>query len=203
MFAFAAITGFSQNSFSEGEVTYDITVVSGSNDALAKAFSGATQTVYFKGYQARVDFNSQLRSQSTVYDAQNKTGFLMRQSGTEKYLIPLNAAQWLDFNKRYANLSFRETNETKEILGYMAQKAVGQLSDGSTLEVWYAPALPVLAKGYDHAFSGLNGLPLEYTASNGGLVLRYTATEVKSKMVNAAVMEMPKGGYKLLEYRGT
>ncbi len=203
IFVMTSLTGFGQKTFSEGEVHYNISVVSGNNEALAKAFSGATQVVFVKGYQARVDFISQLRTQSTVYDAQSKSGFIMRQSGSEKYLIPLNPAQWLDFNKRYLSVNFTQTNETKEILGYVAQKATAKLGDGSILEVWYVPALPVLAKGYDLAFASLNGLPLEYTVSNGGLVLKYTATQVKNTMVNAAVMEMPKSGYKLLEYQGS
>lgn len=186
----------------EGIVEYKITVVN-ANDVpgVADAFVGASQTLQMKGYKARTDFKSSLRNQVTVYDAQSGNGFVLRQTGNEKFLIPLDAKSWKTYHKRYEGTNYSITREQKTIAGYLTTKAVGKMADGGEITVYFAPDLKHMAKGYDLAFADLPGLPLEYELKSGGVVLRYEATEVKQTMVSSATFDMPKSGYKVLEYK--
>jgi GLPGLI family protein len=193
---------YSQKIMTEGTVQYKITVLEkGTNPAIADAFAGAEQVLQVKGYKARLDFRSPLRTQTQVYDAQAKDGFVLRQAGSEKYLITLDASQWKQFHKRFYGMQFTLGSEQKEVAGYSTRKAEGKAPDGSEITAYYATGLSLLAKGYDPAFEGLPGLPLEIEVRSGGVVLRYEAMEVKMTMVSSGTFEMPKSGYKVLEFK--
>lgn len=186
----------------EGIVEYKITVVNkGDVPGVADAFAGAAQTLQVKAYKARIDFKSTLRNQVTVFDAQAGSGFVLRQTGNDKFLIPLDSKTWKQYNKRFDGTTYNITQEQKTIAGYTATKAIGKMADGSEITVYFAPDLTLMGKGYDLAFSDLPGLPLEYELKSGGVVLRYEATEVKQTMVSSSNFEMPKSGYKILEYK--
>ncbi|HSR37349.1 MAG TPA: hypothetical protein VLL95_00440 [Phnomibacter sp.] len=186
----------------EGIVEYKITVVN-ANDVpgVADAFVGAAQTLQVKGYKSRTDFRSSLRNQVTVYDAQTGNGFVLRQMGNDKFLIMLDSKTWKLYHKRFDGTTYTIGQEQKTIAGYTTTKAVGKMPDGSEITVYFAPDLGLMAKGYDLAFANLPGLPLEYELKSGGVVLRYEATEVKQTMVNSSSFDMPKSGYKVLEYK--
>lgn len=191
-----------QKILTEGTVQYKITVLdAGDKAGVADAFAGAEQVLQLKGYKARVDFRSPLRTQSQVFDAQSQEGFIMRQSGSEKYLITLDASQWKQYHKRFYGMQYTLGSEQKEIAGYTTRKAVGKAPDGSEITAYYATDLSVLAKGYDPAFDGLPGLPLEFEVRTSGVLLRYTVSELKMTMVSAGTFEMPKSGYKVLEFK--
>lgn len=186
----------------EGVVEYKITVVnSGDVPGVADAFVGAGQTLQVKGYKARIDFKSSLRNQVTVYDAQAGGGFVLRQTGNDKFMITLDSKTWKLYNKRFDGTRYTITQEQKTIAGYATTKAVGKLPDGSEITVYFAPDLSLMARGYDLAFVDLPGLPMEYELKSGGVVLRYEATDVKQTMVSSSTFDMPKSGYKVLEYK--
>lgn len=196
-----AYSSMAQKVMTEGVIKYAITVTQGAdNPSVASAFEGATQSLLIKGFKARLDFKSPLRSQSTVYDAQTGNGFIMKQSGAEKYLMPLEGANWLKYHKRYQGIVFTKVNEVKQIAGYNCTKAIGKMTDGGTIVVYYSTDLTVLVKGYDPAFASLGGLPLEYEVNSNGVVLNYKAESVLMNMVNSGNFDMPKSGYKVLEY---
>ena len=110
-------------------------------------------------------------------------------------------------------LNWKLTAESKTILGYKTQKAVGKdyvvsrvptmengvmkmVERGDSVEVvaWYTTAIPVQA-GPDFP-SQLPGLILELKLENGKEV--YTATEV-SKKYNAAALKAPTKGKRITE----
>lgn len=138
--------------------------------------------------------------QSGVYDAQSGNGFILKQSGTEKYLMRLEGGNWAKYHKRYQGIVFTKLPETKQIAGYNCIKATGKMTDGGTIVVYYCPDITTLAKGYDPAFSILGGLPLEYEISSNGVVINYKAQSVQMTMVSMGSFEMPKSGYKVLEF---
>jgi hypothetical protein len=196
-----SLHSMAQKVMTEGVIQYAITVTEGADKpAVASAFEGASQTLMIKAYKARLDFKSPLRMQSGVYDAQSGNGFILKQSGTEKYLMPLEGGNWAKYHKRYQGIVFTKLAETKQIAGYNCTKATGKMTDGGTIVVYYCPELTILAKGYDPAFSILGGLPLEYEISSNGVVVNYKAQSVQMTMVSSGSFEMPKTGYKVLEF---
>jgi hypothetical protein len=204
LLSFAMLIAFgstAQKVMTEGIIQYAITVTAGAdNPTVASAFEGATQTVMFKSFKARIDFKSALRSQSNIYDAQTGNGFILKQSGSEKYLMHLEGGNWKKYHKRYQGMVFTKTAEVKQIAGYNCTKSIGKMADGGALVVYYCPDLIALAKGYDPAFETLDGLPLEYEINSNGVVVNYKAQAVQLTMVSTGNFDKPKTGYKVLEF---
>ena len=147
------------------------------------------------------DFKSPLRSQSTIYDAQTGNGFILKQSGNEKYLLELVGANWKKYHKKYDGVVFAKEETMKQIAGYNCKKATGKMADGSTVVAYYCPDLTVMATGFDPLFGSLSGIVLEYEISNpNGVTVNYQAQSVQMTMVNAAQFEMPKSGVKVLTF---
>jgi hypothetical protein len=196
-----ALGGIAQKVMTEGVIQYAITVTEGAdNPTVASAFEGASQTLMIKAYKARLDFKSPLRSQSSIYDAQTGNGFVLKESGSEKYLMPLEGGDWKKYHKRYQGVVFTKMDEVKQIAGYNCVKTIGKLTDGSTLVVYYCPELTALVKDWDPTFTSLRGIPLEYEINSNGVVLNYKAQSVQMTMVSSGNFEMPKSGYKVLEF---
>lgn len=193
---------WAQRVITEGIIQYNVTLVKGGENAsVASAFNGATQTLLLKSGKARLDFKSPLRSQSTIYDAQTGNGFILKQSGNEKYLLELVGANWKKYHKKYDGVVFAKEETMKQIAGYNCKKATGKMADGSIVVAYYCPDLTVMATGFDPLFGSLSGIVLEYEISNpNGVTVNYQAQSVQMTMVNAAQFEMPKSGVKVLTF---
>lgn len=193
---------WAQRVITEGIIQYNVTLVKGGENAsVASAFNGATQTLLLKSGKARLDFKSPLRSQSTIYDAQTGNGFILKQSGNEKYLLELVGANWKKYHKKYDGVVFAKEETMKQIAGYNCKKATGKMADGSTVVAYYCPDLTVMATGFNPLFGSLSGIVLEYEISNpNGVTVNYQAQSVQMTMVNAAQFEMPKSGVKVLTF---
>lgn len=193
---------WAQKVMTEGIVQYSVSVLNGGdNPSVASAFNGATQTLFLKSNKAKLDFKSPLRSQSTVYDAQTGNGFIIKQSGSEKYLLELVGANWKKYHKRYDGIVFTKEETLKQIAGYTCKKATGKMADGSEVVAYHCTDLTMMAHGYDPLFGSLPGLVLEYEITNpNGVTVSYQAQSVQMTMVNAAQFEMPKSGVKVLTF---
>lgn len=193
---------WAQRVLTEGIIQYNITVVKGGDNAsVANAFQGATQTLFIKTYKARLDFKSALRNQTTVYDAQTGNGFVLKQSGNEKYLLELKGSDWQQYHKRFQGIAYSMEEELKKVAGYTCKKATGKMTDGSIIVAYYCPDLKILAAGYDPAFETIPGLVLEYEVANAnGVTVNYQAQSVQMTMVNAAQFDIPKSGVKVLSF---
>jgi GLPGLI family protein len=179
-----------------------VTVISGSDQpGIADAFDGASQVYYFRGNMVRSEFGSLLRMQTIIFNGRVPEATLLRETGNDKYLIKMNQSQWKHFNARYDGIVYNETTERKTIQGFDCLKTVGKLKDGTDLVVWYATDLVPYEKGYKPEFAGLPGMPLEYEATSGKVTVRYTAHSIQFAPVSASKFELPKAGFKMLEYK--
>lgn len=191
-----------QKILSEGTIVYDITVQTGSKEPqLADMFDGAKTTVYLKGSQSRTEMVSPLGTTTTILDAKNNTGVILKEYGSQKLLIKMSKQDWEDVNKKYAGIAFTVGNETKNIAGYECQKAVAKLKDGSTFTVYFTKELVTENKDYDYQFKTLPGLPLEYESSMGNLKVKYTASKIAFDPVPVQKFVVPVTGYRQLTYQ--
>ena len=191
-----------QKTLSEGTIVYDITVQTGSKEPqLADMFDGARTTVYLKGSQSRTEMASPLGTTTTILDAKNNSGAVLKEYGNQKLLIKITRQDLEDINKKYAGIVFTMQNETKNIAGYECQKAVAKLSDGSTFTVYFTKELVTENKDYDYQFKTLPGLPLEYESSMGNLKVKYTASKIAFDPVPLQKFVVPASGYRQLTYQ--
>lgn len=190
-----------QKILSEGTIVYDITIQTGSKEPqLADMFDGAKTTIYLKGGQSRTDMVSPLGSTTTIFDAKNSSGAVLKEYGNQKLLIKMTKEDWADLNSKYSGIVFNIENETKEIVGYQCQKAHAKLKDGSTFTVFFTKELVTENKDYDFQFKNLPGLPLEYESAIGTLKVKYTASKIAFDPILMQKFAIPTAGYRQLTY---
>ncbi len=198
---FLSLPLFAQKKFSEGVISYDIVINTGSSKPrAADLFDGATSTVYLKGAKSRTDMVSSLGTQSTIIDGTKNLVYILKEYGEQKYLIQLSPANWKDANKKNENVQFTFDDESKTILGYKCTKAIGKLADGSTFTVWYTKDLVPENNDFQYVNKSLPGLAMEYESIMGNLKITYTVSKINTEPVQAAKFDIPKAGYRILTY---
>lgn len=201
IFSFVTISLCAQRKISELTLTYDAKVTTGNTvPKMADAFDGATTTIYLKGNQSRSEMVSALFSSTTVHDAKTGSAVVLREVSGQKLLIRMNPADWKEKNARYEGITFRNTNETKNIAGYKCIKAEATMNDGSSFTVYYTPDIVPENKEYDYHFKNLNGLPLEYELTQKNLTIRYTVSRINMNPVPASKFDIPTSGYREMTF---
>src|SRR5450432_2177463 len=190
-----------QKKVSELTLVYDATISTGdSQPKLADAFDGATTTVYIKGAMSRTEMTSALASFTSIHDSKTGWAVVLQEVSGQKLLIRMTAENWNDKNKRYENISFANTKETKTIAGYKCIKATATMKDGSTFTVYYTKDIMPENSEYNAQFKNLDGLPLEYELTQGKLTIKYTVSKINMNPVPASKFDIPKNGYSELTY---
>jgi GLPGLI family protein len=195
------ISSFAQKVVSELTLVYDASISSGSAEPrMADALDGSTTTLYIKGHLSRVEMVSALFSSTTIHDSKSGNAVVLREVSGQKLLIRMNSDNWQEKNRRYKDIEFKNTGETKNIAGYNCKKAVATLKDGSSFVVYYTPDLIPENRNYDYQFRSLNGLPLEYELNMGKMTIKYTVSKVNLNPVPASKFDIPKSGYREMTY---
>jgi len=197
--------GFSvsaQKKFTEGTISYDIVINTGSDKPQnADFFDGATSAVYIKGAKSRTEMISPLGTQSTIIDGSNNSVVILKEFGEQKYMINLSPADWADANKKYADISFTYVPDSiKTIEGYTCKKAIGKLKDGTMFTVWYTTELNPVNRDFQYANRSLPGLALQYETVMGNLKVTYTVSNISFNPVPASKFDLPKSGYRVVSY---
>jgi len=201
LFGLISLSSFAQKKFSEGTISYDIVINTGTDKPQPADFlDGATSTVYIKGTKSRTEMISSLGTQATVIDGASNSIVVLKEYGDQKYLIQLTPSEWREANKKYEGVSFTTTGETKTVLGYNCKKAIGKLSDGTTFTVWYTPDLVPENNDYQTANKSLPGLAMQYETSMGNLNVVYTVSKISFAPVLVSKFDLPKAGYRIMTY---
>ena len=202
VFMFGCVTAYAQKVMTEGTIVFTLNVTNGKTQpGIADAFDGATLTDYMKGNMVRSELNSMLRNQSIIYDGKDQTATILKESGQDKYMLKLTQADWAHYNRKYDGITYTYTEESKTIAGYNCKKAIGKLKDGTEIVVYYTPDLLPFVKGFDYQFKDLPGIALQYEVQTAGVTVQYTATRVSFGITPASKFDLPKSGYKILDYK--
>src|SRR5258706_9504724 len=129
----------------------------------------STTSYFVKGSLSRAEVNSNLFSSVTIYDSKTGSGVLLKEVNGQKLLIRMNEENWNQKNRRFMNVNFTKTNETKTIASYFCSHAKASTPDGFEISVFYTHDLIPENKGYDPPFKNLDGLPLEYELTKENL----------------------------------
>jgi len=194
---------FSQatKTISDCTITYDVTIEDSKADPqVVKSMAGTTKVVYIKGSKSRNDLISSGFKQTTLYDIKSDSTIVLREIGNNKYITYLDKNKRNDRNKKYEGIKYSNTNERKTILGYDCIKVVAQVPNGSSYDVFYAPAVNTTNNEYEFQFKDLPGLVLEYEAQSddGKVKVKYSATKITLTPVPVGVFDIPKSGFRVL-----
>ncbi len=199
-----AFTLNAQKIISEGTLTYNISIQTGSSEPkMADMLDGATTTIYIKANQSRSELVSGLGSEVTIYDSKKESGVILKDYSGQKLMITLTKEDWDKKNSKYEGITFETTNETMNIAGYNCKKAIAKLRDGSSFVVYYTPELEVAEKDYDSQFKNLPGLALQYEWQSGKIKFKYTLSNISFDSVSSSKFEIPKSGYRIMTYSET
>jgi len=176
---FSTLICNAQKTLSEGSIIYNISVETGSAEPkMADMLDGATTTVYLKGSQSRTEMVSGLGSEATIYNASNGSGVILKDYSGQKLMITLTPQDWEKNNKKYEGITFENTNETSNIIGFNCHKAIAKLKDGSTFIVYYTTDVIVTNKDYDYQFKTLPGLAVQYEMQTGKMKFKFTLSKI-------------------------
>src|SRR5580704_4526340 len=150
--------GSSQKRLGDLTLVYNSTITNAQDSG--KRISSTT-SFFIKGNLCRSEVASNLFSSVTIYDSKTGSGVLLKEINGQKLLIRMNEENWNQKNRRYANLNFTKTNESKSIAGYLCNQAKASTTDGFDITVFYTRDLIPENILYDPPFKNLDGLPLE------------------------------------------
>lgn len=190
-----------QKRITEGIISYDIVVNTGNtNPSIAGMFDGATSIVYLKGYLSRFERVSSLGVEATIVNGKSGNVNVLKEYGEQKYMITMTPDNWKDANRKYTDIQFIFKEEFKEIAGYKCQKAIGKMSDGTEINVFFTKDLIAENRDFEYAYKKLPGLAMEYETTVGSLKVTYTVSKISFNIVPAAKFEIPKAGFRVMTY---
>lgn len=189
-----------QRVVAECTVVYNITLDDNSVDTeTAATLKATTKTVYIKGVNSRTDLISPSFSQSVIYNKNSATATILRNIGANKFMTKLDQAKWVSEHARYVNMKMVKSDETKVILGYECKKLLLELTDGTSLTIFYAANIAPSVKEFEYQFKDVPGFVLEYEATEGeGKKIKYTAAQINFNPVAASRFDIPTSGYRIL-----
>lgn len=191
-----------QKKFTEGTISYDVVITTGSDKPKNADFlDGTTVVNYIKADKSRTEMVSPLGTLTTVYDGSKNAIVILKDIGEQKYMITLTPNDWKDANKKYEGMTFTYEDGDKTILDYKCKKAVAKLQDGTTYTVWYTPDLVPENKNFQYETRSLPGLAMEYeTVNSKGEKTTYTVSKINFSPVPASKFDLPKTGYRVMTY---
>jgi GLPGLI family protein len=201
--SFFTTLGFAQDQrvVSECTLEYALSVVDPNADPLVvKSMAETSKILYVKGTKARTDLISPSFIQTSIYNSKSDSTVILREIGKVKYITYLDAKKRNEKNQKYEGIKFNITSETKTILGYDCKKAIAILQDGTSYNVFYAPAIIPSTREVEYQFKDLPGFALEYEtqSEDGKTRVTYSATKISLLPVPIAKFDIPQSGYRVL-----
>jgi GLPGLI family protein len=200
LFLFVLPAVRAQRTISEATIRYTITLQDAVDSAYKNLLIGATHTCYIKGPNSRLDLETSLGKQTTII--QGKTGevVLLKEYGSQHYLIRLTPVQWEEENINFNTSKLELLTDTTTILGYPCQKAIVTTKDGTAFAIWYTKAIVPAYREFQQMGKTLPGLMMEYEAQLGSLKVRYRISQLSVNPVPQALFDIPTKGYRILSY---
>ncbi len=193
-----------QKKLTEATISYDIVInTNNTTPQVADLLDGAVSVIYLKGTSSRSEMISSLGTQSTIIDGKTGNVTILKDYGEQKYMIKMTPAEWKASNKKYEGSTFTYEEDYKTIAGYNCQKAIGKLADGSTFTVYFTKDLVPVNKDFQYLNKNLPGLAMQYEAVMGNQKVTYTVSSINFNLVPAAKFDLPKAGYRVMNYEET
>lgn len=197
---------FAQRKLTEATISYDIVInTSNTIPKAADAIDGSISVIYLKGNNSRSEMITPLGNQHTIINGKTGNATVLKEWGTQKYMITMTPSNWKDYNKKYDKISFSYYQEYKTISGYKCQKAIGNLNDSAktTFTVYFTKELIPVNMDFQYLNRNLPGLAMEYEVIKGTDTHIYTVSKINFDPVPTSKFEIPVAGYRVMTYEET
>jgi hypothetical protein len=187
IFCLAATTGWSQKTFSEGSVKFEITDLSSDNPQVAgqlEMMKGSTMTIYVKGDQQLTSMNMMngMMQQNMIMDKENNSMLMLMDMMGRKIKVEMpvdeNEAEDVDVDIEYFEDDTKTDGQDVKVETYITDAFE---FDGQMIR--NAPGS-----------KQLRGMPLEFTVSQPEISMTFTAQEVLME-VDDSVFDIDASGY--------
>ncbi len=182
----------------EGQIKYVITYEGmGLNESM-KSILPVEMSFILKENKSRSELKTGLGDQINIFDGNTKTSINLMDIMGQKIAIKKTIKD-LDLDrKKYHDLKVNFNDETKEVAGYICKKATievdaADFNGKSSFSVYYTEDLGNTGINYgDPLFNQINGVMLEYEIKARGLMMRFSASEIKSEAVSDDSFSIPE-----------
>jgi len=192
---FAINTSIKAQKLFSGTIVYDITYSGAEIDPATAATLPKNMTMTILGKKSRVDMQQGPMNISKINNAETMLNITLLNVMGQKYAIKQTKEQIMKGVNKMPKAKVTVTDETKVIAGKKATKAIVVFTDEdgveTTEEVYYASEIGGENFNFDTPYRGINGGLLEYTIQSGDIIMKYTATEVKSKKIKDTSFLIP------------
>jgi GLPGLI family protein len=189
-----------QRTISEATIRYSVILQEEGDSTRQDLLKGATHTCYIKGPNSRIDLQTPLGKQTTIIQGKTGNVVLLKEYGSQHYMIRLTPSQWDEENENFNNSKLELLPDTTTILGYSCQKAVVTTNDGTSFIVWYTKAIVPAYREFQQMGKTLPGLMMEYEAQLGSLKIRFRISQLLINPVPQVLFDIPTKGYRVLSY---
>ncbi|MEP6712588.1 MAG: hypothetical protein ABJA37_09245 [Ferruginibacter sp.] len=201
LFFISVTSAFGQRQFSEGTITYTISIQSAKAEApVSNNLTGAELNLYIKPFQSRSEMKSSLGTETNLYDNKTGKGYILKEYSGQKLMITLSKENWIQKNQWNDNMKFSISDELENVAGYKCKKATGTTSDGRNFTIYFAPDIIISNKKYNNSFEQLPGLPVQYELKSGNLIFKYVLSNISFEPVASAKFDAPKAGFRIMTY---
>lgn len=194
-FGFLSMTAGAAGKPFEGVITYKITYPDTKVSESQMAMLPKVITVSVKGNKSRTDMSMGGMNTVEIIDYKEKTSVSLLNLMGQKYALKMTTADIEKKATEKGTPSVELVSETKVIAGYTCNKAVVTINnDGvkSTFEVFYCPELGSKMINFaDPVYKDIDGALMEFSTSEQGMTMKFTATSIEKKNLSAKDFEVP------------
>ena len=192
---------FAQKNIDEITIRYKILAYQlQGRDTVRLPVNGAVYTVYVKDNQTRTDFISRWGSESVIFDRAAGRGVILKNYDNQGLMYTMNQAAWDNHIADFFLLNFQQTTDEKMVGKFSCKRAVSLAANGRRVEVYHAPEISIANNQYELSFRNISGLPVRIINNSTSRVLEYELTEVSFEPIATNLFEIPKSGYRVLDY---
>ncbi|MBU1012907.1 MAG: DUF4412 domain-containing protein [Bacteroidetes bacterium] len=192
----ASFTGNAQKGFA-GHILYQIDYDGLGENAAMKSMLPSEMKFILKNNKSRSELKTGMGNQITIFDSESKTIVNLLNIMGQKVAIKKSLGEIELERTKYSNLRVSISDETKNIAGYNCKKALIEVNAEdfgglTTFTVFYTEELGNTGINYsDPLFNKINGVMLQYEVSTRGLLMKFSASEVKTEDVPDSAFAIP------------
>jgi len=195
----SGISGSAQQRNNDVTLTYSISISAPQNEQIAKAFNGATYTVFLKGGESRTEMVSTLGTESGIYNNVLGKAAILKEYSGQKLMITLTRENWQQKNSLFHDLDFKAGTEKSKIGNFDVLPAEGEI-DGKPFIVYYTTSGQLPNTDYNNAFGKIKGIPVKYDLKSGNLTFTYTLKTLSYDIIPSTKFDLPKSGFRVMSY---
>lgn len=177
----------------KGVITYDIAYEGDEIDAATQAQLPTGIVVSILGDKVRNEQISAFYSMVQISDMDSGSAIVLIDAMGMKIAVNQSKEE-IDKNKEEAEIEdpvIKFLDETKEIAGYTCKKAEVEMGE-NIVEVYYTDAINVPQGMNDNTgFKGIEGVLMEYSIVQEGMIMIMTVKEIKKGKVNKGMFVIP------------